>query len=65
MFDITKITILLTNSTDKLVIQTSLPCATWPYEGFASLSMEIAHGQGIEYCLKHFPNFTPEIIDCK
>lgn len=55
-------TLLLTHATDKLQIDTDLPYAVWPYEGQQTLNMEIAKGEGLEYCRKNF-GIEPRIIN--
>jgi hypothetical protein len=59
------VTILLTNGTDKIVFKTNLH-SPYPAMGFEPyLSMEAAHGHGVQYCEKHFPGVQIEVIDAR
>jgi hypothetical protein len=63
--DIEKITVLLSNSSDQISIQSNLPSS---YPGFCSenmtLKIEAGHGQGIDYVKEHF-GIEPEVINTR
>ncbi len=64
-FDVEKITVLLTNSTDEIRLQTNMPSPfpNWVNEKM-SLSIKTAHGHGIDYVKSNF-NIEPVVIDLK
>lgn len=60
---ITSITIIKSQETDTLFLETDLPCGTWPYKGFQSLKTEVAHGSGEQYVRDNFPGVPLKIVD--
>ena len=54
--------VLTGRGADKIMLQTDLPCATWPYNGNQSFSSEAASGSGPDYVRKHF-GIEPRVIN--
>lgn len=59
---ITRATIVRGNGADKIILDTDLPCATWPYEGYQSVSFECAASHGEKYLAKHFASIPSTVI---
>jgi hypothetical protein len=58
---ITEATVIETMGADKIFLKTSLPEATYPFRGKASLSMHAAKGTGADYVRRNF-GLEPDII---
>jgi hypothetical protein len=58
---VTSISILTGDGADKLYLHTTLPVGTWPYEGNASLRLDVASKNGAEYAAEHFPGVPVEV----
>ena len=41
---------------DHVYLHTTLPQGVWPFEGTASLHLDLARGTSKEYCATNFPN---------
>ena len=61
-FKITDITILAGNGPDHVMLNTNLPNGCWPYNGNASLRLEVASGRGVDYVKEHFPDVQVKVI---
>ena len=59
---ITSVMVLVGRGTDRIMMTTDLPCATWPYNGFQSITTEAAAGSGVEYVRKHF-GIEPQVVN--
>jgi hypothetical protein len=57
--EVTRITIV-PSGTDKLILHVGLPEGCYPFKGDASVTMEVAQGNGWSYCQKHFPGVPVE-----
>ena len=62
MFKITQITVLGSFGTDKLILHTDLPDGCWPYAESATLTLDVAHGQGEAYCEANFPGVPVKVV---
>lgn len=60
--NITKATILVGRGADKVMLDTDLPCATWPYEGKQHLTFDVAAGNGAFYVSQHFPDVKVKVV---
>lgn len=65
-FEILKVTIVINEGTDKVLVKTSLPC---PYPPCITtdplmMSFDITKGKGIDYVRKNF-GIEPEVINIK
>jgi hypothetical protein len=64
LINITKISaIVRKNVTDKLLLYTEMPSGCWPFEGKATLRLEVASGTAEDYCSKHFPDVPFQKIE--
>jgi hypothetical protein len=61
--EITGIQILQTVGPDVVILDTSLPCGTWPYENTAVLRMDVAADKGEDYVKENFRDTKYEVID--
>ncbi|MEG0869777.1 MAG: hypothetical protein RSD49_08400 [Hafnia sp.] len=61
---ITRIVVMLTESSDRINLSTHLPQAVWPYKGNQVISFEAARNTGLEYVRRHF-DIEPEILDVR
>lgn len=59
---ILSIAIIKTGGTDIISLETDLPDGCFPYKGNAYFDAKVAHSTGVDYVKKHFPEFTPRII---
>jgi len=57
--EVKRITIVR-SGTDKVILHVDLPEGCYPYEGDATLIMNVAQGDGLKYCLDHFPGVSIE-----
>lgn len=48
-------------SADRVVLNTSLPEAMYPFTDKLTLEFSAARGTGVEYCEKHFPGVPVEL----
>ena len=53
--EITRIVVLVGHGCDKIMMETMLPCGTWPYKGCESVIINVATNTGEDYVKKHFP----------
>lgn len=53
-FKITKIIVLKTNATDKVILFTDLPPAVWPFKEETCLQFEVAKDKGEQYVKDNF-----------
>ena len=53
-FTITKIIVLKTNATDKVILFTDLPPAVWPFKEDTCLQFDVAQGKGEQYVKDNF-----------
>lgn len=60
---IIKITIVSTCGTDMVYFTTDLPSGIWPFDGKATMKMEVAAGRGKEYVETQFPGVPYEFVD--
>lgn len=51
------------NGPDKIKLEFASPCGTWPYDGNASATIDVASGDGSDYVKKHFAGMDFEIIN--
>lgn len=49
-----KATVVQSNGTDKIILQTNLPEATWPYTGNLSIDFNAAQNKGVSFVKEHF-----------
>lgn len=59
---INSIKIIIGCGPDYLLLKTNLPQGCWPYEGQASMRLEVAANKGVEYCEKNFSGIPVEVI---
>lgn len=52
--EITEILIIHGSGPDKIFLETRLPNGMWPYNGNATLRLEVASETGESYCRRHF-----------
>lgn len=50
------------HGTDKVLVKTNLPGPVYPFDIPLCLQFDVAHGKGLEYCKKNFPEIPVE--DC-
>lgn len=50
---------------DVCMFELDIPSGIYPYEGNQWLKCEIAKGQGLDYCMEHFPNIPIELKTIK
>jgi len=43
---------------DKLIFQTEIPSAQWPFKGTHDLYTDVASGQGEMFCKENFPGVS-------
>jgi len=61
---ITRVDVLRSHGApDKLIIHTQLPEGSYPYVGFATAQIEVAHGKGTIYCANHFGDVHCRLIE--
>lgn len=56
--EIKKISILLTQSSDLIYFETTLPNPIWPFTGNSVLKMEAASGNAEKFVKDNFPNIN-------
>jgi hypothetical protein len=61
--EIVAATLVTGRGADELILFTTLPCGTWPYEDEAHVRMEVAKGRGKAYAEKWFSEVPLTIID--
>lgn len=47
---------------DKLILHTKMPNGCYPFVGFATAQIEVAHGKGTIYCENHFGDVPCKLI---
>jgi len=57
--EVKRITIVR-SGTDKVILHVGLPEGCYPFKGDASVTMDVAQGNGVAYCLDHFPGVPIE-----
>ena len=57
--EVKRITIVR-SGTDKVILHVGLPEGCYPFKGDASVTMDVAQGNGVSYCLDHFPGVPIE-----
>jgi hypothetical protein len=61
--NITKIvTVRMTHGGDTTYLHTDLPKGIWPYEGTATLTLDLARGSAEKYAAVNFPGVPHETI---
>lgn len=61
--EITQIRVLTgAYGTDKVLLETKFPSGTYPFEGVAVLTLEVARGKGVDYCVANFGKRPDEVI---
>lgn len=53
---ILKITLLVSDGADELIITTDLPNGEWPYTGNQVVKMRLAAESGLDYIAMNFPD---------
>ena len=56
------VTVRIKHAGDTTYIHTHLPSGTYPFEGFALLTLQLARGSAEVYVTKNFPGIPHEII---
>ena len=62
---IKKIVLVKHGGPDRLMIETTMPPAVYPYDHNATLILEVAKGSGESYCRDNFSGVAVEVIDEK
>lgn len=60
--EITGITVISLGGTDDVLIHTTLPMGTWPWEGTATLNLQVSRNQGEQYVKDNFPGVPCKVI---
>lgn len=58
--EITHAHVIVGNGSDKVYLQTTLPSGIYPFKGSQSAVVDIAHGDGADWCRKHL-GIEPEV----
>lgn len=62
---ITKVTVILNEASDIIILKTQYPNGMFPYNGTAELIMNVAYDTGIQYIKNNFGIDNPEIINTR
>lgn len=62
--EILSVTVFVSNGTDTIMIETSLPRATFPFDGTQTLKMEAARGTAVQYVKDNF-GIEPKVINAE
>ncbi len=60
---ITKIITVRSMGSDTVYLHTTLPMGVWPFEGNASLKLDVARGHAEKYVAENFPGIEHTVID--
>ncbi len=60
--EVTNICIVATGGTDAVLIDTTLPQGVWPFNGTATVKLDVARNQGEEYVKKNFPGVPYRVV---
>ena len=60
---INRIVIIQGMGTDRVMLETDLPEACWPYDNKLSITFNAAQDTGPEYIALHFPNIPIEVVE--
>ena len=60
--EITRITVIRTGGTDKVAFDTTLPNGCWPYDGIATVYLDLARGSAEKYLADNFAGIEFEIV---
>ena len=60
--EITRITVIRTIGADKVAFNTTLPNGVWPYDGKATVYLDLARGSAEKYLADNFSGIEFEIV---
>jgi hypothetical protein len=59
---VSRIMVIRTGGTDKVALDTTLPSGVWPYEGVATVYLDLARGSAEDYLAKNFSGVPFEVV---
>lgn len=59
---VTRIVVIRIGGTDKVALDTTLPNGVWPYDGIATIYLDLASGSAEKYLADNFPDEKFEVV---